>query len=162
MTSKHLFLTCGVLLSIFICGALALVVVLSSISTGDETAARPPAPNVTASPIPVAPSFEVIRQNHETMTEAQWKMYRTEIESTRAIVWRGWVDEVTGKPGRFNLQVDMDAPDEFSVAEISFLVSDDVALDFQIDQEVMFTGEIDTATDFMGLLSIEMKRVAVR
>lgn len=89
-------------------------------------------------------------------------MYRTEIEGTQAIVWRGWVDEVTDKPGRFKLQVDMDAPDEFSVAEISFLVSDDVALGFQIDQEVTFTGEIESATDFLGLLSIEMKRVTVR
>lgn len=69
MTSKHLFFTCGVLLSVLICGALALAAVLS-ISGGDDTG-RPPAPNVTASPIPVAPSFEEIRQNHETMTEAQ-------------------------------------------------------------------------------------------
>ena len=160
MKSKHLFLTCGVLLSVLICGAAALVVVLT-ISGGDDTA-RPPAPNVTVSPIPVAPSFEEIRTNHEAMTEAQWKVYRTEIEGTQAIVWRGWVDEVTGKPGRFKMQVDMDAPDEFSVAEISFLVSDIVALDFQLDQEVTFTGEIDTATDFMGLLKIEMKRVSVK
>ena len=160
MNSKHLFLTCGVLLSVLICSAAGLVIVLT-ISGGDDTA-RPPAPNVTVSPIPIAPSFEVIRQNHETMTEAQWKVYRTEIEGTQAIVWRGWVDEVTGKLGRFKLQVDMDAPDTFSVAEISFLVADDVALGFQIDQEVTFTGEIDTATDFLGLLSIEMKRVTVR
>ena len=161
MTSKRLFFGCGLLLCVLICGTLVVDVAVLSISGGDDTG-RPPAPNVTASPIPVAPSFEEIRQNHETMTEAQWKMYRTEIEGTQAIVWRGWVDEVTGKPGRFKLQVDMDAPDAFSVAEISFLVADDVALDFKIDQEVTFTGEIDTATDFLGLLSIEMKRVTVR
>ena len=160
MKSKYLFLTCGVLLSVLICGALVVVAVLS-ISGGDDTA-RPPDPNVTVSPIPIAPSFEVIRQQHETMTEAQWKVYRTEIEGTQAIVWRGWVDEVTGNPGRFKMHVDMDAPDEFSVDEISFLVSDIVALDFQLDQEVTFTGEIDTATDFMGLLKIEMKRVSVK
>jgi hypothetical protein len=96
------------------------------------------------------------------MTEAQWKNYRQEIEGTQVIQWRGWVDEVDGAPGRYEVHVDMDSPDDIlSYAEVSFIVDDDLALSLTPDQAVTFNGVIETAQDFVGALDIELEYAVI-
>jgi hypothetical protein len=141
------------------CCALAItVVILVALPNPPGDTPHMARPDVTPSPIPLAPSFEEIRAQHDVMTEAQWKQYRTQIEGTQVVAWRGWVDEVTGNPGHYRVHIDMDSPDGFlSYAEVNFVVPDDLALSLQVDQSVMFSGQIETAQDFVGSLSIELE-----
>jgi hypothetical protein len=143
---------------IVICCAGAVIVGLVAMSSDGSTSsvARP---DVSPTPIPPAPSFEEIRQQHDATTEAQWKQYRSQIEGTQVIGWRGWVDEVTGNPGRYRVRIDMDAPGEIfeGFSEIDFIIPDDVALNLQIGQAVTFSGQIETAQDFMGELDITLE-----
>lgn len=114
--------------------------------------------DVTPTPIPPAPSFEEIRVQHDTMTDAQWKNYRSQVEGTAVIGWRGWIDEVGGDKGHYTVMIDMDSPDDvFSYPEVSFVVPDDIALALQIDQPVVFSGQIDAARDILGALDISLK-----
>jgi hypothetical protein len=100
-------------------------------------------PGIAPTPIPPAPSFQ-------------------EIEGTQVIQWRGWVDEVDGAPGRYEVHVDMDSPDDIlSYAEVSFIVDDDLALSLTPDQAVTFNGVIETAQDFVGALDIELEYAVI-
>jgi hypothetical protein len=118
----------------------------------------------TVTPIPLAPPFSEIKQKHETMTEAQWKNYRNQIEGTMIIGWQGWIEEVTGKEGRYIAMIDMDSPeaDILGYPEINFIVSDDVALSLQIDQPVTFSGQIKSAVDVLGALNITLEHATLQ
>lgn len=160
--SKKILIIAGGLFAVAACACVVLVVGLGVMSSDGDTPARSgQVASVAATPLPVAPSFAEIRQFHDTETEARWKDYRKQIEGTQVIAWRGWVDEVKGDAGHRVVHIDMDPPSELSVAEVSFPMADDVALGLRIDQSVTFTGEIDQAIDFMGLLSIELVRVTL-
>jgi hypothetical protein len=144
---------------------------LAATSSRQPVLANTPAPGPTDTPVPApmvtpvtpAPSFEEIRTNHEAMTEAQWKNYRTQIEGTMVIGWHGWIDEVTGKPGHYKVMIDMDSPDEFlSYPEVGFVVPDDVALILAKDQPVTFSGQIETALDMLGALDITLEDAELR
>ncbi len=157
--SKKLLIGCGAAAALTICVVIVLVAVVGIASDGDEA---PVLSSASATPIPPAPSFEEIRAQHEVMTEAQWKNYRTQIEGCQAVAWRGWVEEVTGNPGRYRVRVDMDSPDEFlSVSDVNFAVPDDVALALQKDQPLTFTGQIETAIDFVGSLDITLEHATI-
>ncbi len=122
-----------------------------------------PAPEPTDTPVPSAPPFEEIRASHEAMTEAQWKNYRTQIEGTMVVDWQGWIDEVTGEPGRYKVVIDMDSPDEIlSYAEVRFAVPDDVALGLAKDQPVTFSGQIKAAVDMLGALDVTLEHAELQ
>ena len=97
------------------------------------------------------------------MTDAQWKNYRAQIEGTMVVGWRGWIDEVTGKPGRYRVMIDMDSPDDvLSYPEVKFTVPDDVALSLNIDQPVTFSGQISSVLDMLGALDITLEHAELQ
>jgi hypothetical protein len=144
------------------CCIATLIIGAIALSSSSDTP-RMARPDISPTPIPLAPSFEEIRAQHDIMTEAQWKQYRTQIEGTQVVAWRGWVDEVTGNPGHYRVHIDMDSPDGFlSYAEVNFVVPDDLALSLQVDQPVMFSGQIESALDMVGALDITLEHAELR
>ena len=95
------------------------------------------------------------------MTEAQWKAYLPTLEGQQVVKWQGWVVEVDAKSGgRYELWVDMDSPDDpFSTQDVYFPVPEDIALTINKDQEVVFSGIIESVTEFMGSISFRLEDV---
>jgi hypothetical protein len=170
MTKKHLLLAVAAVL-ILCCIGSVLIVMLSPEATttpapkaiSASTALPPNTPVPTNTPLPLAPSFEEIRTKHDAMTDAQWKNYRTQIEGTMVVGWQGWIDEVTGKPGRYRAMIDMDPPDDpLSYPEVKFTVPDDLALNLSIDQAVTFSGKISSVMDVLGALDITLEQAELQ
>lgn len=81
-------------------------------------------------------SFDSIRDNMNSMTDLQFKRYAKRIQGDE-IVWTGWIEEVKEKfLGGYEVWIDMDSPEELSVQDISFEVSENVALQLNKDRRV--------------------------
>jgi hypothetical protein len=118
----------------------------------------------TDSPVSLAPSYkEICVNNMNEMTDAQWKQHRTTVEGTMIISWTGYVDDARAKLlGGYELLVDMDPPDElFSAYDIAFDITENEALSYLKDQEVTFSGKIDTVMNLIGSCEIRLKEVTV-
>lgn len=121
-----------------------------------------PEPTSTPTPLPPAPPFSEIRANMEGMTDAQWDAYKRSLGGLRAIEWSGWVSDVSEKLfGGYQLLVDMDSPNELSVQDVTFDISDDIALELSKDTKVTFSGTIDSANNIFGSLQINMSDATV-
>ena len=121
-----------------------------------------PAPTSTNTPFPPAPAFEEIRNTMTGMTDAQWDVYAKSLKDTTVSSWTGWVDEVKKKTfGGYELLLDMDAPDSISVFDIMMDVPDDLALKLQKDSKVTFSGRIESASNIIGSLNINLADATV-
>ena len=87
------------------------------------------------------------------MTEAQWNHYVDQIVGTWVTNWTGWIDDVNEKTfGGYELWIDMDPPDEvLSVYDVTFDISDEVALQVTKDNPIAFSGKITAVTDISGV-----------
>jgi len=106
--------------------------------------------------------YRYIRWTMKAMTEAQWKAYARSLQGQK-VTWSGWVEDVNEKFfGGYELWVDMDPPtDEFSVQDVTFDISADLAMKLQKDQVVKFEGVIESALDVLGACSISLKDARV-
>ena len=111
-------------------------------------------PEATATPRPIAPPCREIAEKVQTMTEAQWKAYLPTLAENSVISWTGRVNEVNVKSGGgYELLVDMDSPDWYP-SGVVFDIPDDIALEFEIDQVVVFSGTIEKVTEFLGSITV--------
>lgn len=130
---------------------------------GGEPTEVPPTstPFPTATPRPIAPPFSEISAQVESMTEAQWKAYLPTLAGNSVIDWTGRVYEVNVKfGGGYELWVDMDSPQEWLPSrDVIFDIPDDIALEFEIDQVVVFSGVIDHVQEFLGSVIVYLENV---
>ena len=87
------------------------------------------------------------------MTEAQWNNYVDQIVGAWVTNWTGWIDDINEKTlGGYELWIDMDPPDEMlSVYDVTFYISDEVALQIIKDTPITFSGKITAVTDILGV-----------
>jgi len=137
---------------------------IAQISTEIPTEIPPTStPIPTATPRPIAPPYREIAEKVENMTEAQWKAYLPTLVGNSVISWTGWVDEVNVKlGGGYELWVDMDSPtDLFSLYDVVFDIPDEIALEFEIDQMVVFSGTINRVVELLGSATIYLEDVSL-
>jgi len=159
----------GGLFSLCMCSFVAIALTSDSddstevASVSDDTQAESTeAPPPTNTPAPLAPPYEEISSEVESMTEAQWKAYLPTLEGNLVVGWTGWVEEVDVVGGGYKLWVDMDPPDAIlSTQDVYFDIPDEIALELQLDQEVTFSGTIATVSEFLGSISIDLEDVVL-
>jgi hypothetical protein len=101
-------------------------------------------PSRTLDDIPVADlDYEVIRKTVHNMRSDALADYRKTLLGKR-IIWSGYVDSVAAaEHGASRVAIDMDPPsEEFSVADIHFVVPSDSAASLVKDEKIEFTGVI--------------------
>ena len=115
-------------------------------------------PLSTPMPEVVAPSYWTIEENADRMTEAEWLGYVGVIEGSWAKDWVGWIEDVRGKTfGGYELRVDMDSPEViFSGRDVTFDITDEMAEQVEADQQVTFSGRIESVTNVWGRLQIRL------
>jgi len=145
--------------------AVLILVALACGSTSTEFAHRtPPQPEATATPRPIAPPCKEIAEKVEPMTEAQRKAYLSTLVGNSVTSWIGRVSEVDVKyDGSYELQLDMNSPAwySFRVYRVYFDIPDDIALEFEIDQAVVFSGTIDRVKEFSGSVIVYLNDVSL-
>jgi hypothetical protein len=116
-------------------------------------------PVSTPTPPAIAPSYWEIEENLKTMAETEWDGYVDEIEGTWASNWIGWVEDVhKTASGGYELRIDVDAPDVvFSGRNVTFDISDEMASQVKKDQQITFSGRIESVTNFLGSLQIRLQ-----
>ena len=114
------------------------------------------------SPSPItAPSYWQIEESMKQMTEAQWSVYVDEIEGTRASNWVGWIEEVSeNAPGGYKVKVDLDSPDiVLSTYNVIFDIVDEEKAPLQKNQQIIFTGTIESVANILGGLQVRLTDV---
>jgi RNA polymerase subunit RPABC4/transcription elongation factor Spt4 len=108
-----------------------------------------------------APSYWQIEESMKRMTEAQWSVYVDEIEGTRASNWVGWIEEVSeNASGGYQVKVDLDPPDIIlSTYNVIFDIVDEGRPLPQKDQQVVFTGTIESVANILGGLQVRLADV---
>lgn len=146
---KRLILITVAVMTMLCCGIYAI------------SSSRPVAQSVIVTP-GTGPPYETIRLEMERMTEAQFKNYARELKG-KQVTWTGWVEDVNEKAfGGYELWVDMDPPDKaFSVQDVTFDVPDELALKFQKDQVVSFSGTVTLVMDVIGSTQVSLSNVSV-
>lgn len=100
---------------------------------------------------PIAPSIEEILNTVENMTDAQRNQYMESLKGNRVENWQGIVTEVDEGEiiGGFSVFVDMTSRN-FG-AEVHIEVDEATALSLNLGQEILFSGEISSVSDFMKI-----------
>lgn len=108
-----------------------------------------PTPAPTGTPTPVGPAFVLIRSNFLTMTDTQWNHYAESLRGVRIEGWEGVVSEVDEGEilGGHTVYVDMDR----GGVDVFIDVSESVALTLNLNQRIIFSGTISSASGFLGL-----------
>ncbi len=111
----------------------------------------------------IAPPFDEIDSNVGSMTEAQWKPYLAGLEGQWATDWTGWVVDVDIKlSGQRMVWIDMDSPyNPFSGTDIYVPVSEGLALQLEKNMKVTFSGQIETASEFVGSATIYLEHATL-
>ena len=122
-----------------------------------------PVPTDTPTPLPPAPSFNEIRAQMEVMTRVQWDAYQKSLEGRKVQAWTGWVIDVKSKMlSGYRLTVDMDdSNQDTNGVDISFDISEDIALMLSKGSPVKFSGEIRSALNIIGSLQVGLINVTV-
>jgi hypothetical protein len=100
---------------------------------------------------PLAPSIQEILATVEGMTDAQRNQYSESLKGSRVEGWRGTIDDVDEGEifGGFTIYIDM-VTDNFG-AEVHIDVSKEVALSLNKGQEIVFSGDIKSVSDILGI-----------
>ena len=106
--------------------------------------------------------FEDIRYTMLNTTEAKFKALARDLEGQH-VRWTGWVKEVNEKMfGGYELWIDMDDPDEvISVQDVTFPISEKLAMEFDLEDEVTFEGDISSVMYILGSCQVYLKNVEV-
>jgi hypothetical protein len=115
----------------------------------------------TPTPPATAPSYWEIEENMKAMAQAEWDGYVEKIEGTWASDWVGWVEDVRKTAfGGYELRIDVDSPDViFSGRNVTFDISDEMASQVKKDQQITFSGRIESVTTVLGSLQIQLQDV---
>lgn len=161
-----LMLVCG---AVWICGKSDKIDVapteptaVTLIHGGEPTEVLPTTtPFPTATPRPIAPPFSEISAQVKNMTEAQWKAYLPTLAGNSVFGWTGQVYEVNVKfGGGYELWVAMDSPQEWLPSrDVIFDIPDNIALEFELGQVVVFSGVIDHVQEFLGSVIVYLEDV---
>jgi hypothetical protein len=101
-------------------------------------------------------TFETVRSNMNEMTDAQFKNYTKSLVG-QTITWDGWVEEVKEKFfGGYECWIDMDAPKELSVQDVTFPIDENLAMQLRKDKRVQFTGTIKSVYNILGSCSVSL------
>lgn len=132
------------------------------VSPSTATLTLTPMPTPTPTPRPTAPPFVDIRSRLKDVTSAQRNDYFQKLEGS-VVEWAGWVSEVYKETSTgCKITVDMDPPDAvFSVSDVRFEIPADIALQFQRDQQIAFSGQIESIGTFLGALDIDLVEVTI-
>ena len=108
-----------------------------------------------------APSYWQIEENMKQMTEAQWNIYVNEIEGTRAGNWVGWIEDVSeNASGGYKVKVDLDSPNiVLSTYNVIFDITDEAKPPIQKDQQIVFSGTIESVANILGGLQVRLADV---
>ena len=100
---------------------------------------------------PLAPSIQEILAKTEGMTDAQRNQYSESLKGNRVEGWRGTIDDVDEGEifGGFTIYIDM-VTENFG-AEVHIDVSKEVALSLNKGQEIVFSGNIKSVSDILGI-----------
>jgi len=136
---------------------------LSSTPSAPATPALTNTPMPTNTPIPLAPPVSEIIENHRQMTDVQWDAYVKQLRETLAQDWEGWVEDVDKILGKYVLYVDVDPPElSFSTYEVAFNIPEEMALAYNQDQYIRFTGIVERVSiPLLGSINIRLKDVTV-
>ena len=107
-------------------------------------------------------SYFTIRNNMQNMTDLHFKEYVNSIKGT-PITWTGWVVEVKEKwLGGYEVWIDMDSPESFSVQDITFEITKAEALSLNKDQKITFTGAIENVIGLLGSCSVTLSNPKIK
>jgi hypothetical protein len=127
---------------------------------GGQTSSAPPRKE-TSAPAPVSSTvnFLTIRKNMEGMTDLQFKRYADGLKGKK-VIWTGWVEEVKERfLGGYDCWVDMDSPGAMmSVQDVTFDVSESVAMKLKKDNKIRFTGTIKSVMSVMGSCQVNLEK----
>lgn len=147
------------------CGLLALSAIVSggnskktegspSQAASNQNSSQPTVISPTSQPPtlqPLAPSIQEILATAEGMTDAQRNQYSESLKGNRVEGWRGTIDDVDEGEifGGFTIYIDM-VTENFG-AEVHIDVSKEVALSLNKGQEIVFSGNIKSVSDILGI-----------
>jgi hypothetical protein len=103
-------------------------------------------------------AYSALRSAMETWTDARFNDAVRALVGSR-VVWIGYVEEVTeSSSGEFEVLIDMDPPsDSLSVGDVRFKVPREIALSLWRDQEVTFTGLLESVRNVLGTCQITLE-----
>lgn len=102
-----------------------------------------------------------IRKYMENKTELQFDEYAKTLIGHR-IKWHGWIENVDSKIfGGYVTYIDMDAPNSISIQDVSFDVSQKLALSLQKGKKITFTGDIETIDDILTSCQVTLTNVKI-
>jgi hypothetical protein len=105
--------------------------------------------------------YKSIRYNMQNMTKLQFKEYCNSITDEK-ILWTGYVSEVKEKWfGGYEVLVDMDAPNSFSIQDVTFDISKEVAMKLSKNRRIVFEGEIKDILNVLGSCQVMLKNVII-
>ena len=134
-------------------------------STPASTDGQSPTPADTSvftpTPPAIAPSYWEIEEHMKAMAQAEWDGYVEEIEGSWANDWVGWIEDVhKTASGGYELRIDVDSPDViFSGRNVTFDISDEMASQVEKDQQITFSGRIESVANVLGSLQIRLQYV---
>ncbi len=103
-------------------------------------------------PLEPALSYEEIRGNANTMTDAQWNQYTESLKGLSVIDWEGWITDVNEKTfGGYEVQIDMEPPVGITTYDVHFDISDELALTLEKEQKIRFSGQIDQVNNVFSM-----------
>jgi hypothetical protein len=102
----------------------------------------------TATPDWMAPSFEEMCNNNDTMTDIQQEEYAKSMAGKKIVGWAGKVYDVERDGDTFKVQVDV-SDGLFKARQVEILgVSAELAPTLNVDQEISFDGTIQSVEMF--------------
>lgn len=106
-----------------------------------------------------APSYEEIKKQKQTLTDAQWREYiDTQLINARVTNWTGYILEVNES---YLVRIDLEEIGFFSAGEIEFTTSKDVALSLSKNQKVSYSGTIERIEDDFNFVKLILKDVTI-
>ena len=175
MKTNKILSGCLLVLVLSICSFLALMVGYSSGKSNTNVAVSAPTAIPTSNEAPAirqtvmpsdpthlpksqpifAPTIQEMLASTDGMTDVQRDSYLKSIKGSRVDGWVGTISDVTdGLFGGFNVYIEM-VSDNLGY-EVSIQVSKEVALGLNKGQQVMFSGDVASASHLFGIsISIE-------
>jgi hypothetical protein len=108
-------------------------------------------PTATPTPEWMAPSYDEICDNNDTMTDLQQEDYAASMAGKKVVGWVGKVYDVeSGNGGLYTVQVEM-VDSIISARDLEILgVPRDIAVALNVEQQITFSGTIKSVDMFMG------------
>jgi hypothetical protein len=95
------------------------------------------------------------------MTDVQFERYAKSLKG-QTVTWVGWVEEAKQKLlGGYEVWIDMDHPQKLSVQDVTFDVSEAVAMKVRKDKRVQFTGRIKSVQNVLGSCQVDLQNARI-